>query len=165
MTLVYLDEVGFAMKGVVRRTWSMKGQTPLVDLPAKWDKLSTIGAITSGGKFFQNTHQGAIRSTQVIDFLKHVLSHVPGELIVVLDNARIHHARRVQDFVQRHQRLSFCFLPPYAPELNPIERIWAYLKSNVLANFCPLSLSNLKEKLQLGWQRVRYIGLPSQLMP
>ncbi|THF69204.1 IS630 family transposase [Deinococcus sp. Arct2-2] len=49
--LVHLDEVGCALKGVRRRAWSIKGVTPLVTLPAKWEKLSTIGAINSAGQF------------------------------------------------------------------------------------------------------------------
>lgn len=163
-TLVYLDEVGFAMKGVRRRTWSTRGVTPLVRLPANWDKLSTIGAITSGGQFLQNTKNGAICSDDVIWFLQHVLRHVPGEVVVVLDNAGIHRAKAVQAFVAGCDRLSLVYLPPYAPELNPIELVWAYVKGHVLGNFCARTLSELKVRLSAAWQRVRYVDLPSKLM-
>jgi len=63
-----------------------------------------------------------------------------------------------------HERLSLVFLPPYAPELNPIELVWAYVKRNVLGNFCARSVPELKAKLVTAWQRVRYIDLPHQLM-
>lgn len=135
-TLVYVDEVGCSLKGVRRRTWSTRGVTPLVTLAANWEKLSTIGAITSGGHFFQHTTSGAIRSGDVIQFLQHLLRHVQGELVVVLDNAGIHRAKAVQAFVGLHERLSVVYLPPYAPELNPTELVWAYVKRNVLGNFC-----------------------------
>lgn len=105
-TLVYLDEVGFALKGVRRRTWSIRGVTPLVTLPANWEKLSTIGAITSGGQFLQNTKNGAIRSGDVIRFFQHLLRCIEGEIVVVLDNAGIHRAKAVQAFVKTHERLS-----------------------------------------------------------
>ncbi|WP_343759261.1 IS630 family transposase [Deinococcus depolymerans] len=163
-TLVYLDEVGFSLKGVRRRTWSTRGVTPLVTLPANWEKLSTIGAITSDGRFFQQTKSGAIRSGDVIRFFQHLLRHVQGEIVVVLDNAGIHRAKATQAFVETHERLSLVFLPPYAPELNPIELVWAYVKRNVLGNFCARSVSELKAKLVTAWQRVRYIDLPRQLM-
>ena len=163
-TLVYLDEVGFSLKGVRRRTWSTRGVTPLVTLPANWEKLSTIGAITSDGRFFQQTKSGAIRSGDVIRFFQHLLRHVQGEIVVVLDNAGIHRAKATQAFVGLHERLSLVFLPPYAPELNPIELVWAYVKRNVLGNFCARSVSELKAKLVTAWQRVRYIDLPHQLM-
>ena len=159
-----MDEVGFSLKGVRRRTWSTRGVTPLVTLPANWEKLSTIGAITSGGHFFQQTKSGAVRSGDVIRFLQHLLRHVRGELVVVLDNAGIHRAKAVQAFVETHERLSVVYLPPYAPELNPIELVWAYVKRNVLGNFCARSLSMLREKLVGAWQRVSYIQLPRRLM-
>ncbi len=161
---MYLDEVGFSLKGVRRRTWSTRGVTPLVTLPANWEKLSTIGAITSDGRFFQQTKSGAIRSGDVIRFFQHLLRHVQGEIVVVLDNAGIHRAKATQAFVGLHERLSLVFLPPYAPELNPIELVWAYVKRNVLGNFCARSVSELKAKLVTAWQRVRYIDLPHQLM-
>lgn len=82
----------------------------------------------------------------------------------MLDNAGIHRAKATQAFVQVHERLSLVFLPPYAPELNPIERVWAYVKRNVLGNFCARSVAVLKAKLVVAWQRIRYIGLPLQLM-
>ncbi|MVN89487.1 IS630 family transposase, partial [Deinococcus sp. HMF7620] len=163
-TLIYLDEVGFALKGVRRRTWSTKGVTPLVTMPANWDKLSTIGAITSDGRFFQNTKAGAIKHGDVVQFLQHLLRHVTGEIVVVLDNAAIHRAKAVQAFVASHKRLSLEYLPPYAPELNPIELIWAYVKRNVLGNFCARTVGVLKQKLVGAWQRVRYVGLPRHLL-
>ena len=100
--------------------------TPLVTLKANWEKLSTIGAITSDGRFFQRTKSGAIRSKDVIRFFQHLLRHIQGEVVVVLDNAGNHRAKATQAFVQLHERLSLVFLPPYAPELNPIELVWAY---------------------------------------
>ncbi|MVN87594.1 hypothetical protein GO986_12540 [Deinococcus sp. HMF7620] len=81
-TLVYLDEVGFAMNGVRRQTWSTRGVTPLVTLPANWEKLSTIGAITSGGQFLQNTKVGAIQSGNVVHFFQHLLRHIQGDIVV-----------------------------------------------------------------------------------
>ncbi|WP_432804271.1 IS630 family transposase [Deinococcus taeanensis] len=155
-TLVYLDEVGFSLKGVRRRTWATKSVTPLVMLRANWEKLSTIGAITSDGRFFQHTTSGAIRGADVIRFFPHLLRHVQGEIVVVLDNAGIHRVKATQAFVDLHKRLSLVFLPPYAPELNPIEILWAYVKRTVLGNFCARSVSVLKAKLVAAWQRVRY---------
>ena len=163
-TLVYLDEVGFALKGVRRQTWAPRGETPLVTFPANWSKLSTIGAITSNGRFFQNTQQGAICSPGVTRFLSHLLDHVTGPVVVVLDNAGIHRSKAVQTFVESHERLSLVYLPPYAPELNPIELVWAYVKRNVLGNCCLRTVKELRARLVQAWQRVRYVRLPQRLM-
>lgn len=138
--------------------------TPLVTLRANWEKLSTIGGITSDGRFFQHTKAGAICRGDVIRFFQHLLRHIQGKIVVTLDNAGIHRAKAVQAFVEIHERLSLVYLPPYAPELNPIELVWAYVKRNVLGNFCARSVAALKEKLRGAWQRIRYIRLPHQLM-
>jgi putative transposase len=161
---VYLDEVGFSMKGVGRRTGAPRGGTPPVTLPANWDKLSTIGAITSKGAFLEHTQRGAIRSADVVRFLQHLLHQVTGEVVVVLDNAGIHRAKAVQAFVETNTRLSLVFLPPYAPELNPIELVWAYVKRNVLGNFCARTLDALRAQVDLAWSWVRFIDLPQHLM-
>ncbi|MVN88938.1 hypothetical protein GO986_19535 [Deinococcus sp. HMF7620] len=84
--------------------------------PRHWEKLSTIGAITSAGQFLQNTKTGAIRGEDVILVFHHLLRHASEDLVVVLDNASIHRAKVVQAFVARQERLSLVYLPPYAPE-------------------------------------------------
>lgn len=142
----------------------MRGKTPVVRLPASWQKLSTIGAITSRGQFLQHTQSGAIKTKDVLAFLEHVLKHVPGEIVLVLDNAAIHRAKAVSAFVDAAERLSLMYLPPYSPELNPIEKVWAYVKRNVLGNFCARTTNELKARLRSGWQRIRSISLPQRLM-
>ena len=122
-----------------------------------------IGASTTGGQFLQHTYRGAVRSPQVMNFLEHVLRHVDGEVVVVLDRAMIHWSKAVQAFVQPHERLSLVYLPPYAPELNPIELIWADLKQNVVGNFRAMTVSELKKRLVVGWQRIRRKALPLAL--
>ena len=111
-----------------------------------------------------NTQHGAFKSSDVIRFLQHVLTYVPGEVVVVLDNAGIHKSKAVTAFVAGESQLSLRHLPPYAPELNPIELVWAYVKRNVLGNFCARTLKKLKARLKVGWQRVRYVQLPDRLL-
>ena len=50
-------------------------------------------------------------------------------MIVILDNGKYHHARALRPFLEKHRsKLSLEFLPPYSPELNPIERIWKLIR-------------------------------------
>ena len=159
-----MDEVGFSLKPTVTRTWATCGQTPLLHAKVNWSKLSTIGAITTDGRFFQHTSCGSIKGAQVLAFVQHLLKHVAGPLTVVLDNARIHKTKALRAFVEGEKRLEIEYIPPYAPELNPIELVWAYVKHHVLANFCPATLTDLKGRLKYCWQRVRYLNLPNHLL-
>jgi hypothetical protein len=111
-TLVLLDEVGFSLKGTVKHTWALHGQTPVVFAKASWDKGSTLGAVTSAGQFLQHTQHGAFKGEGVIRFLQHVVTHVPGEVVVVLDNAGIHKTMAVTAFAASQERLSLRYLTP-----------------------------------------------------
>lgn len=163
-TLAFLDEVGFSLKPTVTRTWAPCGHPPVLAAKTNWQKVSTIGAITTTGQFLQHTHQAAIKGTQVIAFLTHLLRHVKGKVTVLLDNACIHKTKALSAFVTDETRLSVVYLPPYSPELNPIELVWAYVKQQMLANFCPRDLVALKSRLFQAWKRVRYVHLPTRLL-
>ena len=47
--------------------------------------------------------------------------------------------------IQKTGRIAIAFLPPYAPELNPVEAIWAYLKKHEIANLCPTHLAEVSD--------------------
>ncbi|GAA5502355.1 IS630 family transposase ISDra3 [Deinococcus xinjiangensis] len=163
-TIVWADEVGFSLKPTVGSTWTRVGHTPTIFPKNNWKKLSTIGGITSTGQFLQQTHEGAIKSAGVVAYLTHLLRHIPGKITVILDNAAIHKAKVVQTFLHENSRLSVVYLPPYTPEFNPVEQVWAYVKRHMLVNCCPGSLEELKKLLRSAWQKIRYRELPAKLL-
>ena len=71
-----------------------------------------------------------------LKFLQDILALYPqGKTVIVLDNARIHHAKLLEPFLQEEKdRLQLEFLPPYSPKLNPIEGLWKWLKFAVINN-------------------------------
>ena len=87
----------------------------------------------------------------MIDFLGHLLRHLPGKLLVVWDGLPQHRARLVTEFIRAQRgRLAVERLPAYAPELNPVEYIWGYWKHHELPNFCPRDFG------QLSYQRAAH---------
>ena len=95
-----------------------------------------VAGLTVGNFYFQ-LFDVAIRSAQVIEFLRHLLRHLPGRLLVVWDGAGIHRSRAVRQFAGScGRRIHLEYLPAYAPELNPTEYIWGHLKQHELASFC-----------------------------
>ena len=80
-TVVFVDEVGSSLKGVVGTTWAPSGQTPEVVHCCQWDKLSTIGGITRDGQVFEQTYPHSIRKEQVVAFLDHITEHLSGKLL------------------------------------------------------------------------------------
>jgi transposase len=82
------------------------------------------------------TQEERCNAETFLSFLEKTLEHYPDKYIVmVLDNARIHLAKLIQPFLEKNRaRLFFIFLPPYSPKLNPIERLWGWLKESVISN-------------------------------
>jgi len=121
-----------------------------------WPKLSAISGVSTKGKLYMLVRRGSIATPQVLVFLGHLLRHVRGRIILVWDNVKPHKSAAVRQFVSDHRsRLSLEYLPPYAPELNPDEWVWRYLKHVELPNFAPDHLGELKVGLREAIQRIR----------
>jgi transposase len=82
----------------------------------------------------------------VVAFLRYLLHQVPGHLIILLDNGKIHRGDPVQELLARTSRLHLVPFPTYAPELNPDEAVWNHLKST-LANGHPDTQAELMDVL------------------
>lgn len=120
------------------------GQTPVIQFHFNWKQLSVIAGLTFTHCVFR-LHEGAIRSPQIVEFLRALRRHLKRRLLIVWDGLRAHRSRLVRDYVDSTRGgLQLAFLPPYAPELNPVEYLWAWLKRHALANFCPDGFGELK---------------------
>lgn len=98
--------------------------------------------------------QKNIRSPEVVAFLRQVLKHLPGHVVLLWDNGNHHKGPMVREFLGKHSRLHAYRFPGYAPELNPDEFVWHLLKGAV-ANSNPRDLHYLKELLHPPLQRLR----------
>ncbi len=140
------------------RTYAPRGETPVLRVPLTRDHLSAISAITPHGQILLQVHEQALRGADVVRFLQHLLRHISGKLLVIWDGSPIHRAQVVKDFLAQGaaQRLHLEPLPAYAPELNPDEWLWQYLKRRELRNVCCHSLAELRHELRLAVARVRH---------
>jgi transposase len=145
------------LPGVVR-TYAPRGETPILDALLTRDHLSAISGLTLDGRVLLQVREHAFRSPDVVDFLRHLLRQIPGPLLVIWDGAPIHRAQPVKDFLAQGAaaRLQLEQLPGYAPELNPDEGIWHYLKQVELRNLCCADLAELRLELGLAVKRLRH---------
>ncbi len=122
------------------------------------DHLSVIAALTPTGTLFQMQQARAFTGEEVVRFLKHLLRHLPGKLQVIWDGASIHRSRAVKDFLRAGAaaRLRLVQLPGSAPELNPVDGLWHYLKGVELKNVCCRNLAHLRRELGRAIARVRH---------
>jgi DDE superfamily endonuclease len=77
------------------------GQTPVIRAALSRDHLSVMGGITPEGKLYLMVQEKAYRGRDVARFLKHLLRHIAGKLLVIWDGAPIHRSKAVQDYLNR----------------------------------------------------------------
>jgi transposase len=148
--LVFIDETGFLLAPLVRRTWALRAQTPMLRQRTRHHRrVSAMGAVSISPRrhrvgWYLDFHQDrAIRQEQVIEFLRDLLRHVTGKIIVIWDRLSSHRSKFLRRWLRRCRRLHLEYLPGYAPELNANEYGWAYLKDHPLANYCPNDVEEL----------------------
>ena len=139
------------------RTYAPCGETPELRYRF-WDHLSVISAITPQGKLYTMTQEQAFKGPDIVRFLKHLLQHISGKLLVVWDRLPAHRGKVVRAFLREGgtKRIHLAQLPSYAPDLNPDEGVWNYLKRVELKNVCCHDLHELRTELRKAIARLRH---------
>ena len=125
-----LDEVHFQQHGSRCRMWvPPEIKDPILLHHPTRNSVGYFGAVRlRDGKFVHRVQTGRFNAETFLEFLKVLAARsVTGKrrVIVISDNAHYHKAKFHQLWrEQRASRFALDFLPPYSPELNPIERVW-----------------------------------------
>lgn len=157
-----MDESGFLLIPNVARTWAPRGETPLLRHSFKRKKISTLSAVTVSPQrqrlgLYVQYHDDNITGVEVVAFLRSLLRHLRGPVVVVWDQGQIHKRDVVKKFLRekkRQKRLYVYRFPGYAPELNPDEFVWTQLKKR-LSNSVPEDVSELLRLLRKEFKRLR----------
>ncbi len=179
--IVFIDETGFMLVPTVRRTYAPRGQTPVHRTGDPHGRISGAGAIAiSPGRdrirlwYALLTDQVNFRGPSVVQFLQDVWSELGGPMTVLWDQIPIHECVQVTAFLAAHPDVVAEPFPPYAPELNPADGIWRYIKYGRLPNYTPYDMGELRGKVTEELDRlkespallksfVRFARLPIQL--
>lgn len=149
--LIFADEAGLLMSPLVKRSWAPRGETPVLKTKTRSHrKISAIGGLTTTaagraqGLIFR-LHPGKnIGAAECVAFLEQIQLNFPGRhVFVIWDGLRAHWSKKVDRWLNRHPKVQTFKLPPYAPELNPIEYVWGNVKYHRLANLTPESEAEL----------------------
>jgi transposase len=158
--LVLLDESGFSLVSPLKRSWSPRGHTPTARTSLNHHQhLNLFGALLVSPKMRRIqlsvlSFQCNLRSEQTILFLSRLLRRLPGPIILLWDSHKIHISPRTQEFIENHPRMQAYRFPTCAPELNPVEFVWAQITA-YQAGFAPHDLSELCERIRSGVARTR----------
>lgn len=140
------------------RTYAPRGHTPVVYVPLTRDHLSVISGITEHGKLLVQMQARAFKGVDVVRFLKHLVCHLTGKLLIIWDGAPIHRDKAVKAVLAAGaaRQLWLEPLPAYAPDLNPDEGVWNYLKQVELRTVSCHDQDELRHELRRAIARLQH---------
>jgi transposase len=156
-TLVFMDESGFYLLPGVVKTYGPKGLRPILKEWQTRDHLSVMGGVTPQGKVYSLVHQESLSGLDTVAFLTHLLRVAGQRLLVIWDGSPIHRCTEVKQFLagEATRWIHIESLPPYAPDLNPVEWMWTHLKDVEMRNLACLDLEQLHMEFHLALGRTR----------
>jgi transposase len=126
------DETGISNQDQVGRSYAPRGQTPVVRLTAKKISTSMISAVNNKGLMRFMCYKGALNASLFIMFLRRLIKAAEKKVFLIVDNLRVHHAMKVNEWVAAHKdEIALFYLPAYAPEHNPDEYLNNDLKQQL----------------------------------
>lgn len=179
--IAFVDECGFMLMPTLRRTYAPPGRPPVVKIANPHGRISAACALTVSPRHHRaNIYCQLIEDNinyngySIARFIDQLSERINAPIIVIWDCIPIHSAKPVRKLLRAKRNLSVRMLPQYAPELNPADKVWAYVKYARLANFAPpnlqelrstvtAELSNLKKRTTLLHSFIRRAGLDLQV--
>ena len=155
--LYFQDESGISLIPVLGRTWAKKGKTPKIKVTGKRGGFCVTSAISPAGKLIFRIEKKKVNADRHIEFIKKIMKQHPyRKIIVIEDSAPVHKAKKVDKFVEENKKkLAVYRLPSYAPELNPTEHVWAYLKAHELKTHQAQNTDELKHLVKRKMQSIQ----------
>ena len=145
----FWDESGFRADAVHGRTWGLKGQTPVVERPGQRQTISAASAVNAKGGFWYCTYEGGLTAELFVSLLRRMMRHRAKPVHLVVDGLPAHKTKAVKRYIQSTKgRLTLHFLPGYAPELNPDELVWSYVKRTGAARTPLRAGERLRDKIE-----------------
>ena len=130
--ILFADESGIRSDHHAGTTWAPQGKTPVVKATGARYGLNMLSAVSAKGHFRFMTIEGSVNARVFREFLRRLITGMERKIFLVVDGHPAHKAKLVKQFVQEHaDALELFLLPPYAPELNPDELVWAHVKTRV----------------------------------
>jgi transposase len=160
--LAFVDEAGFMLDPVRRRTWAPRGCAPVLKVPDTHGRISVIGAITISPKqrhfafhFRLLENNANFHGNSVVPFIEAVRRKIRGPFTLLWDQIRIHYAEPVKHYLAAHPSIVVEPFPPYAPELNPVDYVWGHVKNARLPNYTPPDLDELRKHVTEELRRLQ----------
>ena len=156
-TIVAFDEVSFRLVPVYRKMWYLTGQKPRGKFFWSNKKITIFGALKDNGELFCEDFIGQ-NSLTYMAFLSDFIDTLDKnrKYVFIFDNASYHKTDVIREYLAEFPNIKVEYLPPYCPELNPIETCWKITRHEVTnSNYFP-TLERMKDSLDIFWERHKF---------
>ncbi|TIC78539.1 IS630 family transposase [Crenobacter intestini] len=159
-TIYFADESGIRSDYHTGTTWAPVGETPVVTVTGQRFSLNMISAVSPRGEFRFMLHEGSVTAPVFRDFLRRLMVGAQMPVFVVVDGHPIHKAKLVREYVEQQRgKLRLFYLPPYSPQLNPDEQVWAHVKRQVSRQLVQ-SMDEMKRMALGALRRIQKLPRP-----
>lgn len=143
----------------VIKTYSPRGKTPILTLKDTkgYQYVCIASSISVEGKLFYQIRDNSFKGLGIIEYLTSLLGSTKRKILLIWDNATWHKSQEVKDFLATElgQRLWVANTPPYSPEFNPDELVWANLKRVKIPNRVAKNVKELKIIAHKGMSEIQ----------
>jgi transposase len=161
---LFEDEFSLSNTATLSSAWAPVGEQPVISC-----KQTPRERVTGFGSINPQTGQlvvGFAQKGNTITFKKHLRAVLRAykdrrKIIIYVDNVRYHHAKALKPFLEAHPALDIRYLPAYSPDLNPVERVWWYMRKCITHN---RYLTSLKERIAKFWRLISGCLIPNSLL-
>ena len=159
---IYLDESGINTNFTRHYAHAVHGKRAIDATPINTPAGTTVlSSIRLNGSLVYTTYQGGTTAQRFCEYMKEqLIPSLEKDDVVIMDNMRSHHAKAVKQLLDS-SKVTYLYLPPYSPDLNPIEKMWSKLKAFLrkekirMASELPSAISKgfltIRPKDCIGW--------------
>jgi transposase len=152
--IYWCDETGIENATNDKRGFSPKGQTPILKVEVKKEKVNMISGMTNEGKLRFMLYAQTMTTVLLIMFLQRLIRSSGHKIYVIMDNLKVHHSKKLQEWLKNHENeIKVYYLPPYSPELNPDEYLNGKLKKDIHSGISPRTKVEIMRKVRCFMQR------------
>jgi transposase len=162
--ILFEDEFSLSNTATLSSTWSPVGEQPIISCKqAKRERVTGFGSVhpQSGQLAVNFAPKG-----NTLTFKKHLRTILrtykhKRKIILYVDNVRYHHAKALNPFLQAHPNMEIRYLPACSPDMNPVERVWRYMRKRITHN---RYLSSIKERIAKFWRLFSSCLMPNHTL-
>jgi len=142
-TILYFDESRFGTKTKTGLGWFIKGSRTAISVKLGFKNFYLYSAINSDNGNNFSLIMPNVDTECMNSFLNELSREIKEDVILIMDGAGWHKSKHLAV----PENIKITILPPYCPELNPVERLWQHIKDNTIKNKVFDTLQNLEDEI------------------